>query len=204
MNGWSKHRGKAVCLNIDNIDTDQLIPARFMSQPRADGYAQFLLHDVRRDQHGVLRLNFILNQYTDASVLLTGSNFGSGSSREAAVYALLDSGIKVVISQSFGDIFSANAVNNGVLPALVTEEHWSILYQCISTSPIDAVIDLTSSSIRISNNSLPFIIDEARRQKLINGWDDTDITQQYQAKIAAFRQARLKHDLWAWPATKQQ
>jgi len=199
MSGWATLDGKAVCLEVDNIDTDQLIPARFMSQPRVDGYANFLLHDLRRDEHGSLKPNFILNQHANASVLLAGKNFGSGSSREAAVYALLDSGIKVVIAQSFGDIFASNACNNGVLPALVSADHWRALQQSMTLPVMNCTINLNTVTISMGEHKAPFIIDETWRLKLINGWDDTDLTRTHQSQIDQFRSERYKHNGWAWP-----
>ena len=111
MAGWSEHSGFCLALPRDNIDTDQLIPARFMSAPRSAGYGDFLFHDMRRDADGAPDPTFPLNGAVDVSVLVTGRNFGTGSSREAASYALLDGGIRAVIAESFGDIFAANAIN---------------------------------------------------------------------------------------------
>ncbi len=120
MSGWTKHSGTAVALDLESVDTDQLIPARFMSTPRSEGYGRFLLHDIRNDADGAPIADFPLKRIPGASVLVTRRNFGSGSSREAAVYALVDFGIRVVIAPSFGDIFAANAVNNGLLPAQIS------------------------------------------------------------------------------------
>ncbi|MGR3707163.1 3-isopropylmalate dehydratase small subunit, partial [Sulfitobacter sp.] len=117
MSGWTQINGRAVALPQANIDTDQLIPARFMSAPRADGYGGFLLHDIRQDD-----ADHILNRCTNIDIVVTRRNFGSGSSREAAVYALVDFGIKAVFAPSFGDIFRSNAVNNGLLPAQLPED----------------------------------------------------------------------------------
>ncbi len=105
-----------------NVDTDQLIPARFMKEPRSVGYGQFLLHDLRHDESGKPRHDFVLEhpQASQASILVARRNFGAGSSREAAVYALVDFGFRCVIAPSFGDIFASNAVNNGLLPAART------------------------------------------------------------------------------------
>ena len=199
MNGWVTHKGRAVCLNMDNIDTDQIIPARFMSQPRVDGYEDFLFHDLRRDENGTLKPDFILNQYGSATVLLAGKNFGSGSSREAAVYALLDSGIRVVIAQSFGDIFSSNAINNGVLPATVAADHWQSLNSSFVTPELNCNIDLDTATISAGEKIIPFAIDETWRLKLINGWDDIDLTRNFQSRIDTFRTNRYRENAWAWP-----
>ena len=199
MSGWTALDGKAVYLDVDNIDTDQLIPARFMSQPRVDGYADFLLHDLRRDENGTLKPDFILNQHPTATVLLAGKNFGSGSSREAAVYALLDSGIRVVIAESFGDIFASNAINNGVLPAQVAPDHWQALRKNMTTPAMDCSVDLNTSTISMGEHNIPFVIDETWRLKLINGWDDTDLTRTHQSQIDEFRTERYQRSPWAWP-----
>ena len=106
-------------LPLSNVDTDQLIPARFMSRPRSEGYGDFLLHDLRRGEAGALDPAFPLNAHPGAGILVARRNFGCGSSREAAVYALADFGFACVIAPSFGDIFASNAVNNGLLPATV-------------------------------------------------------------------------------------
>lgn len=199
MSGLSTHHGSIVCLATDNIDTDQIIPARFMSQPRAMGYADFLLHDIRRDEQGCLAPDFVLNKYPAATVLLSGKNFGSGSSREAAVYALLDSGIRVVIAQGFGDIFSSNAINNGLLPATVSEQHWQALQRLAGEQSIECIVDLESATIKVGDQIVPFDIDDTWRLKLINGWDDTDITLQHLDLIDDFRKSRYQYASWAWP-----
>lgn len=199
MNGWTTFAGQAVCLDVDNIDTDQLIPARFMSQPRVDGYADFLLHDMRRDASGALKPDFILTQHPGATVLLAGKNFGSGSSREAAVYALLDSGIQVVIAESFGDIFASNAINNGVLPAQLSSEDWQLCRNAFTAPTINCTVDLDTAILCVGEQTLAIIINEAWRLKLINGWDDTDITRDYQSQIDQFRKDRYQQNAWAWP-----
>ncbi|MGY9047750.1 MAG: 3-isopropylmalate dehydratase small subunit, partial [Rhodobacterales bacterium] len=135
MAGWSRHDGTAVALPRDNIDTDQLIPARFMSASRAEGYGQFLLRDLREGDP-----DFPLDRFPQASILLAGRNFGCGSSREAAVYALVDAGIRCVIATGFGDIFAANAVNNGLLPARLAET--PAVMQALAGRTTSASIDL--------------------------------------------------------------
>ena len=201
MNGWEDHAGTAVCLLTKNIDTDQIIPARFMSQPRADGYENFLLHDVRRLQDGSLDPQFTLNQYPDASVLIAGHNFGSGSSREAAVYALVDSGIRAVVASGFGDIFAANAINNGLLPALVSQQDIDQLAHMISDDAVQCNINLKHQSIGIDNKTFSFNIDSVWLTKLVNGWDDIDLTKTHEQSITQFKLQRQTNAAWSWPVT---
>ena len=199
MAGWSTHIGMAVCLSQANIDTDQLIPARFMSVPRAQGYGRFLLHDMRREEAGELKADFPLNAQEGMSVLIAGRNFGSGSSREAAVYALIDSGIRAVFAPSFGDIFASNAVNNGLLPAQIDEATYEILSQSLERRPQTIMIDLGARSLQLGSVGARFSIDDSWALKLINGWDDIDITRHYRAAIAAFKNIRHQTTAWAWP-----
>ena len=196
MAGWCEHQGTAVALDRESIDTDQLIPARFMVAPRAAGYGSFLLHDLRHDVDGNLLPHFALNRHPSASVLVTRRNFGSGSSREAAVYALVDFGIRVVVAPSFGDIFASNAVNNGLLPARV--ESTDSVLDALSDGPLPAFADLETQTVVIGDVSLPFQIEVAWREKLINGWDDIDMTEAYSVEIAAFREMRSRTVPWAF------
>lgn len=199
MAGWRKHRGKALCLPVANIDTDQLIPARFMSVPRSEGYGPYLLHDMRRDKTGALRPDFPLNAHPGASVILAGRNFGSGSSREAAVYALVDAGIRAVIAPGFGDIFASNAINNGLLPARVDEEGCAALQAALAQGPQDIAIDIDARSLTLEGVQVQFALDDSWATKLINGWDDIDLTRNYGAAIAAFKHNRHQTAAWAWP-----
>ena len=200
MAGWSVHKGKAVRLPQANIDTDQLIPARFMSVPRSEGYGPYLLHDVRRDDKGRLRTDFPLNAHPEASVIISRRNFGSGSSREAAVYALVDAGIRAVIAPSFGDIFAANAVNNGLLPARVDDQTCKAFEDALENGPEDIRIDIQARTLTLGTMSASFALDDSWATKLINGWDDIDLTRNHGAAIAAFKQMRSQTAPWAWPA----
>lgn len=192
MAGFSIIDGPAVALAQDNIDTDQLIPARFMSVPRKDGYGPYLLHDLRFDEAGTPRPDMPLNHHPEARILVTRRNFGSGSSREAAVYALVDFGIKAVLAPSFGDIFASNAVNNGLLPARLPEDRIEALLTRLGTDSAAMTVDLSDSVIRLGNEVIPFDLDPIWRLKLINGWDDIDMTASHGAAIAAFRAARAR------------
>jgi 3-isopropylmalate/(R)-2-methylmalate dehydratase small subunit len=183
MTGWSRHEGRAAALPMANVDTDQLIPARFMSTPRAEGYGRFLLHDVEAAIP------------PGTTMLFAGPNFGSGSSREAAVYALVDFGIRAVLAPSFGDIFAANAANNGLLAARMADapDLWGAL-------PADAALDLAAGTATVAGRTLPFDLDPVHRDKLIHGWDDIDLTARHADAIAAYRRDRRADTPWAFPA----
>ncbi|WP_432816861.1 3-isopropylmalate dehydratase small subunit [Sulfitobacter sp. JB4-11] len=202
MAGWVHHKGPAVALPRDNIDTDQLIPARFMSTPRSAGYGDYLLHDMRRLDAGALDPAFPLNRFGAASVLIAGPNFGSGSSREAAVYALVDAGFRTVIAPSFADIFAGNAVNNGLLPARVTPSEADQLTAACDDGTAEVEIDLETGCIRCGDLRITFDLDESWRVKLMNGWDDIDLTQQHTDAIATYREERQRDAPWAWPAKR--
>ncbi len=197
MGGWRVHKGEAIALDRENVDTDQLIPARFMSTPRDAGYGEFLLHDLRFDASGEARPDLSLNRHPGASVLVSRRNFGSGSSREAAVYALVDFGVRVVVAPSFGDIFASNAVNNGLLPARVADTDG--LIDALSHGPLSANVDLGRKTIAVGDSILPFDIAETWREKLINGWDDIDLTRAHRSEIASYRSARQQKTPWAFP-----
>lgn len=193
MSGWCKIDGQAVALDQANVDTDQLIPARFMSQPRSAGYGDFLLHDMRGDDP-----DHILNRHR-ADVLITRRNFGSGSSREAAVYALVDFGIRAVFAPSFGDIFSGNAVNNGLLPARLSEDQIDQLIGQLGRDAQQVSVDLETGKAVIGGIAVDFDLDPVWQQKLINGWDDIDLTARHHERIKTFRAARVAAHPWALP-----
>jgi 3-isopropylmalate/(R)-2-methylmalate dehydratase small subunit len=205
MDKFSTLVATACPLALANIDTDQLIPARFMKRSRAQGYGGFLLHDLRFDDGGA-PLDFVLDEprFAGAGILVTRRNFGTGSSREAAVYALWDYGIRCVIAPSFGDIFASNAVKNGLLPALVSE---AVAEQLLASLQGDATpqitVDLEALTITDHGTAIPFAIDSVRRQQLLNGWDDMDLTLLHGDAVAAFRAVRLKHEPWMLPQLPQ-
>jgi 3-isopropylmalate/(R)-2-methylmalate dehydratase small subunit len=189
-------------LPFANIDTDQLIPARFMRRPRTQGYGDFLLHDLRFDAAGAPKLEFPLNdpKVAGCEIILAGRNFGCGSSREAAVYALADYGIRAVIAASFGDIFASNAVKNGVLPAQISEQDAERLLQAdelVGSRPL--TIDLVAQTITIGNLVVPFAIDPVWKKQLLNGWDDIDMTRNEAATIARFTENDERRRPWMKP-----
>ncbi|MGJ4887884.1 3-isopropylmalate dehydratase small subunit [Bradyrhizobium sp. HKCCYLRH3099] len=190
MTPFDTFTASACALPLASIDTDQLIPARFMKRSRADGYGQYLLYDMRFDAQGQARPDFPLNTPAaqQAEVLVTRRNFGAGSSREAAVYALVDFGFRCVIAPSFGDIFASNAVNNGLLPAKVSEADAEEILELLQTATSAMTVDLNDCLIRIGNRSFSFAIDPIWRTKLLNGWDDLDLTLAHDPDIARFEQ----------------
>ena len=195
MAGWQEHRGRAVVLAAENVDTDQLIPARFMSVPRSAGYGDYLLHDLRRDDEGALLPDFPLNTPEGASVLIAGRNFGTGSSREAAVYALIDAGFRVVIAPSFGDIFAGNAVNNGLLPLVLPQDALALLQGGL---PEEVVVSLPDGVVRCGGAKAAFDLPDSWREKLTKGWDDIDLTLQNRGEIAEFRERRREAVPWVF------
>lgn len=190
----------ACALPLSGIDTDQLIPARFMSRSRSEGYGQYLLHDLRFDADGQSRPDFPLNDpdRAGARILVTRRNFGGGSSREAAAYALVDYGIRCVIAPSFGDIFRSNAVNNGLLPAKVSEEDAEALLAFLAGHR-ELAIDLDACTIQAAGRSFGFEVDPVHRVKLLNGWDDLDLTLSHADAITAFAEADRARRPWLSP-----
>lgn len=201
MQAFDTLEAVACPLGLENVDTDQLIPARFMSRPRAQGYGGFLLHDLRADPERP----FILDapRYAGAAILVARRNFGAGSSREAAVYALWDFGVRCVIAPSFGDIFASNAVKNGLLPAVVSEADAEALLAFLEAAASPRLsVDLRACAIAAGASRSSFSIDPTRRLQLLNGWDDLDMTARHADAIAAFRAARIEATPWAWPSAR--
>jgi 3-isopropylmalate/(R)-2-methylmalate dehydratase small subunit len=193
-------------LGLANVDTDQLIPARFMKRPRSAGYGGFLLHDLRFEPDGAPRPGFPLDdpRYQDARTLVARRNFGTGSSREAAVYALFDHGVRAVVAPSFGDIFASNAVRNGLLPATVSEADAEALLTWLQSTPEPRLtVDLEACIISGDAITVAFAIDPARRVQLLNGWDDIDLTDLRREEIRRYRSARLASAPWAFPPDRR-
>jgi len=171
--------------------------------PRSAELGRVLFHDLRRDGDGNERPDFPLNQphWRDAKVLIAGRNFGGGSSREAAVYALYEAGIRCVIAPSFGDIFAQNSVKNGLLTAILAEADVAELAAAIAADAnMPVTVDLEQQTIARGNRSFAFSIDPVSRNQLLNGWDDVDLTDSYATRIAAFKAADHERRPWARPA----
>lgn len=183
-----------------NIDTDQIIPARFMKRSRADGYGQYLFHDHRFDTDGSLRPDFVLNrpEFAGARILVAGRNFGCGSSRESAVYALVDYGINAVLAPSFGDIFHSNALKNGLIPVTLAEEVVSELRDALNSGPQRKVsVDLGSQTVTLPGGDCHrFPIDPFWRECILNGVDEIDLTRRHLEEIEAFERRYEQDRPW--------
>lgn len=185
----------AVPLPVENIDTDQIIPARFLKVTDKLGFGNNLFRDWRFDETGNLIETFALNdkKFT-GSILVAGDNFGCGSSREHAAWALTDYGFKVIVSSYFADIFKGNALNNGLLPIQVSTAFLAVLIESIQSNPeVKLIVDLEQQTISIENqNSLEsFEIDPYKKICMINGYDDIDFLIANKAKIEAFEKSRI-------------
>jgi 3-isopropylmalate/(R)-2-methylmalate dehydratase small subunit len=193
-----------VCpLMLANLNTDQILPARYLKWPRSKGLGAVLFQDLRVDSDGKERKDFPLNQplWQDASILLAGRNFGGGSSRESAVYALYDHGFRCVLAPSFGDIFAQNAVKNGLLTAIVSEADVVDMAATVSENPqLPVTVDLERKVVVCGNRTYAFDIDPVSRNQLLNGWDDVDLTDSYKDRIAQFSADYRARRSWVIPA----
>jgi 3-isopropylmalate/(R)-2-methylmalate dehydratase small subunit len=189
-------------LDVANLNTDQLIPARYLKLPRSAGLGQTLLHDLRFDRDGQERPDFPLNRpaWRNAKMIVGGRNFGCGSSREAAVYALRDYGIRCVIAPSFGDIFAGNAVQNALLTAVTSDEDTAEIMAALVGKPgLELTVDLERQTILCEGRPFAFSIAAVRRMRLLNGWDDIALTGSYRDRIAAFAAEDRIRRPWAVP-----
>jgi len=192
----------AVAAPIDpvNVDTDRIIPARFLRKSPGPGYDRYLFHDVRFDEDGSERPEFILNQppYRGARILVTAANFGCGSSREAAVWALMAYGIRCVVGPSFGDIFFENCAKNGALAVVVPADTAAALRRQLHERP-GAVMsaDLGAQTLTGPDGArLSFEIDPFRKQSLLQGHDEIALTLSQEPAIAAFEARRRTESPW--------
>ena len=200
--------GVVAKIDRDNIDTDQIIPTEYLKSIKKFGFEDYLFDGWRYLDEGKLGISkndreqnpdFILNQapYDKATILLTRDNFGCGSSREHAVWALRDFGIKIVIASSFGDIFYNNCFKNGVLPIKLDKNKIEDLFQKMSENSADLSVSLDSKKIFQNENELySFDVEENLLERIIYGLDDVDMTLKHKEKILAFEQTRMKNTPW--------
>jgi 3-isopropylmalate/(R)-2-methylmalate dehydratase small subunit len=194
MEKFQTLRSTAVPLPIENIDTDQIIPARFLKATTREGFGANLFSDWRYTADGQRKLGFVLNDARyGGQILLGGKNFGCGSSREHAAWALYDAGFKVVISSYFADIFKGNALNTGLLPLQVSDEILQQLFRQVEQDPqTQLVVDLPTQTLTVPvwEESIGFELDPYKKECLINGYDDIDFLLNQKEAIAAYEQQR--------------
>ncbi|MFC8670630.1 3-isopropylmalate dehydratase small subunit [Streptomyces sp. NPDC057199] len=190
MEAFTTHTGRAVPLRRSNVDTDQIIPAHWLKKVTRDGFEDGLFEAWRKDP------SFVLNQpeRTGATVLIAGPDFGTGSSREHAVWALQNYGFKAVISSRFADIFRGNSLKNGLLTVVLEQKIVDALQELTEKNPKAPVtVDLEAREVRAEGITAPFELDENARWRLLNGLDDISITLQNEADISAYESKRPSH-----------
>ena len=182
--------GTVAVLDRPDVDTDQIIPKQFLKRIERTGYGQFLFFDWRLDENGDERPGFELNrqEFRSASILLAGRNFGCGSSREHAAWALQDFGYQAIVAESFGDIFATNCSKNGLLTVVLPPD---AVRELIDSAPAEATIDLEALTVTLpSGRVVPFEVDADVRERLLNGWDDISLTEQREDEIARYEAER--------------
>lgn len=177
---------KSIAIPFDkvNVDTDQIIPKQFLKLVQKTGFGQYLFYDWRFEKDGKPRADFVLNnpKYRGSRILLTRDNFGCGSSREHAAWALLDYGLTVIIAPSFADIFYNNCFKNGILPVKIDNKTLDMLFN----NPSEIEVDLEKQTIKTNDMTITFEIENHRKKTLLEGLDDITITLQYEDKISQY------------------
>ncbi|EKO3943702.1 3-isopropylmalate dehydratase small subunit [Vibrio fluvialis] len=191
MAGFQQHTGLVVPLDAANVDTDAIIPKQFLQKVNRIGFGKHLFHDWRflDDAGQQPNPDFVMNKprYQGASILLARENFGCGSSREHAPWALADYGIRVMIAPSFADIFYGNSINNQMVPVRLTEQEVDELFTYVEANEgAEITVDLESMTVSANGKSYSFEIDEFRRHCLLNGLDNIGLTLQHESKIAEY------------------
>ncbi|WP_066251053.1 3-isopropylmalate dehydratase small subunit [Neobacillus drentensis] len=189
MEPLKTHQGLVYPLNRSNIDTDQIIPKQFLKRIERSGFGQFLFYHWRFDDEGNLRPDFSLNnpKYQGASILVAGENFGCGSSREHAPWAVQDFGFKIVIAPSYADIFKNNCVKNGILPIQVSDEQVQYIIRKAESEEYQLTVDLENQVVYDNEGfKVSFDIVPYPKVMLLNGWDEIGVTLTYEDKIAEY------------------
>jgi 3-isopropylmalate/(R)-2-methylmalate dehydratase small subunit len=195
MNPFEIFSSKLIPIDLINIDTDQIIPKQFLKLVQKTGYDSFLFYDWRYDTDGKPKTDFVLNnpKYRDRSILLVRDNFGSGSSREHAVWALRDFGIKVVLAPSFADIFYSNCFKNGVLPIILSQDIIEYLFKNADTAQIR--VDLAAQRIEFDAKSLHFDVSESNKRMLLEGMDEIAMTLKFESHISDYERKRPTYSI---------
>ena len=193
MESFKKIKSIAMPLDKVNVDTDQIIPKQFLKLVQKTGFGQYLFYDWRFENGEKPREDFVLNnpKYCDSKILLTRDNFGCGSSREHAAWALLDYGFRVVISPSFADIFYNNCFKNGILPIKLDSQSIEKLFK----NPSEIEVDLQNQTITTDGIIIPFEIESHRKKTLLEGLDDIAVTLEYEDKITQYEKSKANSRL---------
>jgi 3-isopropylmalate/(R)-2-methylmalate dehydratase small subunit len=204
MRPFTRVTATAVPIDLPNVDTDRVIPARFLRKDRSvPEYASFLFHDVRFEADGSERPEFVLNQaeYRGAKIVVAAQNFGCGSSREAAVWALAAYGVRAVIAPSLGDIFHQNCLKNGLLPVILDGDAVAGLRRQLHETPGSAItVDLEAQTVTAPDGArLRFEIDAFRKEMLLSGRDEIELTLGFEAQIGEFEARHAREMAWAVP-----
>ena len=193
MTSFKEWTGKAVGMDRTNVDTDQIIPKQFLKRIEKTGFGEFLFYDWRFKSNGELNEDFELNkpENQSASILIANENFGCGSSREHAPWALLDFGFKVLIAPSFADIFRQNCFKNGILPVVLEEKEVSYLLKQAGSQPYELTVSLEKKSVSDQQGfQTSFDIHPYWYNMLLNGWDEIELTLQLENSIKAYEEDR--------------
>jgi 3-isopropylmalate/(R)-2-methylmalate dehydratase small subunit len=191
MDSFKEIKSKLIPLDMINVDTDQIIPKQFLKLIQKSGYGDFLFYDWRFDHSGNPKKQFVLNdpKYKERQVLLTRDNFGCGSSREHAVWALFDYGIRVIIASSFADIFYNNCFKKGLLPIFLSKNEIEYLFNLVDEKDVTVEVSLQKQTVSFSEKSINFDIDSTRKKMLLEGIDEISFTLRFNDRILNYEKA---------------
>lgn len=191
MDSFKEIKSKLIPLDMINVDTDQIIPKQFLKLIQKSGYGDFLFYDWRFDHSGNPKKQFVLNdpKYKERQVLLTRDNFGCGSSREHAVWALFDYGIRVIIASSFADIFYNNCFKKGLLPIFLSKNEIEYLFHLVDEKDATVEVSLQKQTVSLSEKTINFDIDSTRKKMLLEGMDEIGFTLRFNDRILNYEKA---------------
>ena len=190
MKEFTEVQGVTAPIELSNIDTDMIIPKQFLKTIKRSGLGEGLFYEMRYDEKGNLNKNFILNEkpFSDSKILIAFENFGCGSSREHAPWALKDFGINVILAISFADIFFNNCFKNGILPIKLNKGEIDFLISNLPKYKNILKVNLINQVIILGTSVIKFDIENHRKESLLNGWDDIDLTLKYEEKISSYEE----------------
>ena len=190
MKEFTEVQGVTAPIELSNIDTDMIIPKQFLKTIKRSGLGKGLFYEMRYDEKGNLNKNFILNEkpFSDSKILIAFENFGCGSSREHAPWAIKDFGINVILAISFADIFFNNCFKNGILPIKLNKEEIDFIISNLPKYKNILKVNLINQVITLGTSDIKFDIENHRKESLLNGWDDIDLTLKHKEKISSYEE----------------